>query len=340
MRIGVLGVNHKQANLVLREKMAHLCAQRFGNHKIHHPQIDYVWLSTCNRTEIYFYARDLMHAHSYLLNIFKSTQEIDIEQKVYSYFGLDCMRHLIKVTAGLDSALFAESEIQGQVKEAYETTRQSRCLPYELHFLFQKALKRSKEIRHHYLSALKYPSLEDIVYSHIKEHFHSLPISILFVGLSNINLIVAEGLRKKGLGPFTWCNRSEKPLPADDDKKLPWTNLFDACAFDCVIVATKSVDILLNIPKNEAVLKQLLIDLSIPRNIDPTLGLIAGTTLLNIEQLLTRMGDKEAAIKQCIKQIEMAAIEPKLRLTYLQYLKNRRACKTPHAQEKIPVHYH
>src|SRR5690606_30288580 len=103
-----------------------------------------VILSTCNRAEIYFSGEDLAAVHSHLLSFLRAGVDVPFERTFYSFFGIDCFFHLCKVASGLDSAIFAESEIQGQVRVAYANAKKlSSCL----HFVFQKALKISKEIR-------------------------------------------------------------------------------------------------------------------------------------------------------------------------------------------------
>src|SRR3989304_3124875 len=126
MRIGVLGINHKSASLDVREAVArasHAIAADFSA----------VLLSTCNRTEIYFSEDDLAGAHSQILHELKSRIGISFEHALYAYFGEDCFFHLAAVTAGLDSGLLGESEIQRQVKAAYQA---ATGLSSPLHFLF------------------------------------------------------------------------------------------------------------------------------------------------------------------------------------------------------------
>src|SRR5262245_52879886 len=103
MRFGVVGINHKLADLKLREKLAKACQNRFLSSSFHGDH-HFVLLSTCNRTEFYFSSDDLAETHSYLLRILRQDVEDDFDQKLYTYFGTDCFLHLTRVTSGLDSA--------------------------------------------------------------------------------------------------------------------------------------------------------------------------------------------------------------------------------------------
>ncbi|MFQ5677494.1 MAG: hypothetical protein ACE5G1_16515 [bacterium] len=150
MRVGVIGINHKLADLKLRECFAKICHQRFRSCRFTCTEHSFVLLNTCNRTEVYFSSEILAETHSYILNILRRDLhdiEEKFDQKLYSYFGHDCFYHLARVTSGLDSAIAAETEIQGQVKTAYEKVLEYFQLPREMHYLFQKSLKIGKRIR-------------------------------------------------------------------------------------------------------------------------------------------------------------------------------------------------
>ena len=131
----MLGINHKLADLKLRELLAKASQRRFGAGISTHGSHHFILLSTCNRTEIYFCSDDLAATHTYLLSILRNEVDEEFDQKLYSYFGRDCFHHLARVTAGLDSAIVAETEIQGQVKKAYEFAAQfpicrKRCITF------------------------------------------------------------------------------------------------------------------------------------------------------------------------------------------------------------------
>src|SRR5689334_5882365 len=137
MQIGLLGINHKLATIPLRESIAKAFLKRFSMGRT---VAQSVLLLTCNRAEIYFSGEDLASLHQDLLQTLREEVDEEFEQKCYSFFGRDSFLHLAHVTSGLDSAVLYETEIQGQVKCAYETAKMSSSLSKELHFLFQKCL--------------------------------------------------------------------------------------------------------------------------------------------------------------------------------------------------------
>ncbi|MCC6128026.1 MAG: glutamyl-tRNA reductase, partial [Chlamydiae bacterium] len=181
LQIGVLGVNFKTASLDLREKISRH-ARALSEEKSFSFHSAVIVLSTCNRTEIYFAGDNLPRIHGDLLALFRSAIDTPFEPHFYSYFGLDCFTHLCRVSSGLDSAIMAETEIQRQVKVAYERASQRSLLPSSLHYVFQKALKVGKEVRNQLAPSFISPSLFTAIWRLSKEFFEDLPSrKLLFV---------------------------------------------------------------------------------------------------------------------------------------------------------------
>ncbi len=300
MQIGILGINHKSADLRLREKLAKACERRFGLENSLHTRYAYVLLSTCNRTEIYFSSPDLAQTHTHLLAILRDEVQEEFEHRVYSYFGGDCFFHLACVTAGVDSALIGETEIQGQVKRAYEGAAAYRPLSRELHFLFQKSLKIGKDMRSQEGLTHGLPTLEEAVLRAGENILGDLTENkILFVGLSEINHKIFMRFKQKGFRNITLCNRSyekaEKMAAKESVQLLDWEHMNRWSQFDLIIFGTKSPDFLVSEePKIDQ--RKLVIDLSVPRNVDPKVGRHCAMTLLNIDQL-NRVIDRKRRIK-------------------------------------------
>jgi len=218
MRVGIIGINHKLANLELRELLAKTCQRRFNPENSTHGSHSLVLLSTCNRTEVYFSSEDLASTHCYLLNILRQNVGDDFDQKLYSYFGQDCLLHLCRVTAGLDSAIIAETEIQGQVKIAYELAKGCHSLPFEMHYLFQKALAIAKKARSFLPLKPGLPDIEHAILQTGQHFFKEMPIiNILFVGASEINEKIIAYF-KPNLLPMNGSDSNSFPLEACKNK--------------------------------------------------------------------------------------------------------------------------
>ncbi|MBI3900665.1 MAG: glutamyl-tRNA reductase [Chlamydiia bacterium] len=296
MRIGIIGINHKSASLPLRERLSHEATHLFGPFHIPYAHFSSILLSTCNRTEIYFHSEDLAATHIYLLNVIREHVHEEFEHCVYSYFGKDCFLHLAKVTAGFDSALVGETEIQGQVKRAYENTHSMHALPHELHFLFQKCLKIGKEIRTQIGCFHPLPSIEHLVVQVGQRVVHDLSQTrILFVGLSEINLKILKYLKQVGASSLSLCNRSESRALSFAQQEglswLPWNRLHLWPSYDFVIFGTRSPK---TIAYREDIVPEspckLVVDLGLPRNVDPKVA--TSLTLFNIDQLHRTAGRK------------------------------------------------
>ena len=235
--------------------------------------------------------------------------EEEFEHKIYSYFGSDCFFHLARVTAGVDSALIGETEIQGQVKRAYETAHAYRPLASELHFLVSKVFedRQGDPLLLSILFGL--PSIEEAIHHVATGLFGNiLKKKILFVGLSEINHKIFARFKKIGCRNLFLCNRShDKALEVarkEAVNHLPWEQLAQWPYFDFAIFGTKCPHFLVTRDhlKIESTCR-LVIDLSVPRNVDPKIGRHP-ITLLNVDQL-----NKAIDRKRKLKALDLARIE-------------------------------
>jgi glutamyl-tRNA reductase len=316
MRVGVIGINHKLADLQLRELLAKACQRRFVPGNSLHGDHTFVLLTTCNRTEVYFTSDDLTNTHGYLLQILRNEVEDDFDQKVYSYFSQDCFLHLSRVTAGLDSAIVAETEIQGQVKAAYENAAKHLYLPGELHYLFQKALKVGKQVRTTLPMGRGMPDLEHAIYN-AGSHLFKNPQQkkILFVGASDINQKILAFLKSRNLQDITLCNRTiERAQAIAATHQIPilqWEKFSDWHLYDWIIFGTKAPEYLIKTKDLPAttISHKLIIDLCVPRNVDPKFGRDSRITLMNIDQINRILRVRKQGMEHTLAQAEQVIAE-------------------------------
>lgn len=300
MRTGIIGINHKLAGVALREKMTKACQRFFG------ADSGCVLLTTCNRAEIYFSSYDLAESHSDLLGKLRTEIAEPFDHKLYSYFGIDCFLHLARVTAGLDSAIIGESEIQRQVKVAYEEVACQRYLPAEMHYMFQKCLKIGKEVRSRFSVRRDSTDLESAVLQCALKFWDGLEgRRLLFVGASEVNDKVLRLFRNHSSCEIVLCNRStDRALQWADGERVhvcDWSHLTCWYEYDVVIFGTRYPDYLIthrDLPQRMEG-RRLLVDLSVPRNVDPALGRHKQVTLLNIDQI-DRIVEKRRRIEQAL----------------------------------------
>ncbi len=148
-----LGISHKTAPLELRERVAFTEGRAAGmiRELVEAPEVhEAAAISTCNRTELYLVAPDGVAAESLALGVLAREAEIrptELVGHLYSLRATDAASHMFRVTAGLDSMIIGEAEIQGQVKRAYELALVEGATGPILNRLFRGALAAGKRAR-------------------------------------------------------------------------------------------------------------------------------------------------------------------------------------------------
>lgn len=308
LRVGVIGINYKSADLELHEALAR-GAQNLMGEKALFFRHSVIPLSTCNRTEIYFSAENLAEAHSDLLALLRSTIDLPFEQRLYCYFGIDCLAHLCRVAAGLDSAILAETEIQRQVKVAYEKSACSHALPSALHFLFQKALKVGKTVRNKLELVRGSPSLYGTLWQIAGEKKKGK--KILLVGYSEINRGFAAFLARKGMQEVSFITTRPALVQREREKVYSRDELQRWRNYDLIVAASKSDSYLIEGSSDN---EHLIFDLSVPRNVDPQVGKSSSIDLFNIEQINQRIELGRKSHRECLEKGEGLVWENALRL--------------------------
>lgn len=274
MRIGVIGINHEESPIEEREKLSLIAERKLSGHG--------VLISTCNRTELYFSSPHLAIKHIELLNIIRNEVEGPFENHLYSYFERDAFLHLTRVTTGLDSALIGESEIQGQVKRAYVKYQQG--LSPDLHFAFQKALKIGKDVRTLFNMPKGVCALAEVIIKLVPKG------RVLCIGNSVINRTLIRSLSRTH--QMVLCSRTHAGMGWEE--RANWSD------YDAVISASNHRGYLLPPPRAES--KTVLIDLSVPRNIDPELGALH--PLYNIDRLI-KLITKPSEVQPMERYVQM-----------------------------------
>src|SRR5438270_289608 len=333
MRLFVAGVSHKTAPVEIREQLAvqrNELVDRVHYLKWFGHFDEMVLLSTCNRVEIYGTTRQSIDSIKSALQLL-SSDPIDLDPYIYVHKDAEAARHLFRVTAGLDSMTLGETEITGQIKNAYETAREAGLTGPVLNRLFQRAFQATKEIRTHTAigrGAVSVKSaailLTEKIFGHEIAHK-----SVMVIGAGQMAERCVQSLVSKGVRSIFVSSRSF-------DRAIDLANrcggeavCFGYCLFemrdvDVVVAATSSGQTLLVLDDIENLMKArrnrplLLIDLSVPRNIDPAASQLENVTLYNIDDLeaLARQGaqarERELATCHQIIEAHVAALIKKL----------------------------
>src|SRR5436309_3203229 len=330
MKFFAAGLSHKTAPIELREQLAPKhseLADRARILKSRGQLNEIVLLSTCNRVEIYGTTRG---AESDIKSLFKllCSKPGELAAYIYVHENVDAVRHLLRVTAGLDSMVLGETEITGQIKNAYEIARTAGLTGRVLNRLFQRAFQATKEIRTRTgigrgTVSIKSTAVELIGRTDLSQQ------SIMVLGAGAMAENCVRLLLKKGAKSIFISNRSFDRAFDLATRYGAKAVCFGDCLFgmrdvDVVIAATSSSETLLNRADVENVMKArrnrplLLIDLSVPRNIDPAVAGLDNVSLYNIDDLeaLARQGvqARERELTACHQIIEahVAALTEKL----------------------------
>lgn len=304
MRVGVVGLSHRAPLSVRESVLGFIEVARLKGLPFPH-----LFLSTCNRVELYFAGEDLAGVHSELIAKLRQASFEGVEQSLYTFFGFECFYHLARVTSGLDSQLLLEGQIQHQVKKCYTVASLEESLPADLHYLFQKALQIGKEMRTRF-SLFQLPnSLEHTLYL-LCETFALEEKRVLFIGNSEINRqIIAHFARKGG---FTLSLATRAPQEAVElvgkygVSLYPWENLSCWSEAPLIIASTRTSFPLLTCADLEktALKTRLICDLGVPRNADPALGRHHDLHLLDLEQIGKLLRKKESLPREELQEIE------------------------------------
>ncbi len=304
MDLVVIGLNHRSASLALREQLVVPPRDLPDVLRALHaePSIDEaVLLSTCNRVELYVASQDPATAVQAAIDFFASRSNVASETlraSLYCFLRRDAVAHLFRVTAGLDSMILGESEITAQVKQAYLAAQAQGTTGPLLHRLFQKALHAAKEVRSRTGIGQGHASIGSATVTLARTLFDGRleNCDVLLWGAGKAAESTARHLIKQGVRQLWIVNRTQ--FKAQDLASLcqsGWISWEQARAHlakvDIAIVCTQAPHYVIDAGDLAAILPQrhgrplCLIDLAVPRNVDPALKRQAGIALYNIDDL-------------------------------------------------------
>jgi len=327
MVLMALGVNHHTAPIEVRERLAFDCqAGILGASKLLAEGLvqEAVVISTCNRTELYCVGSGLTDPLSCLIR--QSGIDYDhISHLTYMHSDLKAVAHLMRVASGLDSMIFGEGEILGQVKQAYTAAANAGTVGKHLGRLFQTTFAVAKEARTKTGIGIN-PVSVAYAAAKLSQHIFSdlTQVSVLLIGAGDLIRQTARHLSARGVKKIMVANRSEA-------NALRLAELYGGEAFhlskipehlakaDIVITGTPSALPILGKGLVESALRSrkrrpmFMVDLSVPRNIEPEIGELEDIYLYSIDDLQTMVEDnrrfRRSAAEQAEGIIEEAALQ-------------------------------
>lgn len=317
------GLSHKRASLALRERCAVPAGERERvTERLRRQLPRTVLLSTCSRVELYIDHPDPHAAESRTREWFMERSGItdtELNDCLDVAYGIDVVRQLTRVACGLESAIEGEDEILGQVRRAWLDAGDAGALSPELSEAFRLAVRSGRQARRTG-DPHAWTSLADTAAAHVDlavQHLSSP--RILIAGSGPMGLRAARGLRAR-FGPameLTLAGRTpervERLAATLDARALGLAEIPQALSWaDAAVVGLRTSHVLIGAPDvaprpDGRPLE--IVDLSVPRAVDPTVGAVSGVTLLNVEQLTSGEGaftrwdrDGRARVEELVEQ--------------------------------------
>lgn len=308
-----LGLSHKTAPLGLRERLAlpeGRAAGLMGELTFSGGASEATIVSTCNRTEIYLVAPDPVAAESEALSALAARADIrptELVAHLYSLRGTEAARHLFRVTAGLESMVIGEAEIQGQVKRAHELALVEGASGPVLNRLFRGAIAAGGRVRSETAIGEGGVSVASVAVAEARRVLGDLANrQALVIGAGATAELVARALNARGTESVFVANRHferARGLAARfGGEAARVADLPDRLAEpDIVISATNSPhhlidpDLLSPVMERRSDRPLLLIDLAVPRDIAPEVRDLAGVSVFDIDDLQVVAGRNAAS---------------------------------------------
>jgi len=278
-------------------------------------------LQTCGRLEIYAeledYEAGVAQLKSFLAHFRHDAVAYDLESYMYTMLGPQAIEHLFRVSTGLDSMLLGEAEILGQVKDAYTQAQQAGSLGKTLHRLFREALNAGKAARSQTRIGDESVSIATAAIDLAKARLGDLhDKAVVVVGAGKMGRSAAKRLNGEGAQSLIVTNRSlgrAQDVVADvgfgDAIEMP--SLAEAMATaDIVLTSTGASHFILtkeNVAQAMALRPNLplfVVDIAVPRDVDPEVRDIAGVTLVDIDGLQSVVDGKLEVRREAIPHVE------------------------------------
>jgi glutamyl-tRNA reductase len=297
MNLFCVGVSHHTANVATREQFAgNVTAESIATQA---GCTEALLLATCNRVEVYAVSEKRISTDE-IARCLTAKRDCNVHSDAlpfYRYEDHKCVQHLFRVACGLDSMVVGESEIFGQAKKAYESARTSGAVGPYLHRLFQRAFRVAKQVRTHTEIARGAVSVGSVAVELAQRIFGNLSkCATLVLGAGETSERTARALVSRGVNDLRVSNRS--PDHAHDlalavgGRAVPFDGWAAQCReIDILLTSTASETPLLTPEILAPMLRERLdrplfiIDIAVPRDVDPRVNEMDGVYLYDIDSI-------------------------------------------------------
>ncbi len=297
MNLFCIGLSHHTANVATLE---HFAGSATAESILRDANCaEALLLRTCNRVEVYGVSDKRISTDDIARSLTRKLHRDphDFAPPFYRYEADKCVQHLFRVASALDSMVIGESEIFGQTKKAYESARTSGAVGPYLHRLFQRAFRVAKQVRTHTEIARGAVSVGSVAVDLAQKIFGKLSdCKVLLLGAGEISERTARALISRGVSDLRVSNRSFdracELAQAVGGRAVPFDEWPGQCReIDILITSTASETPLLTPGKLAPILRERLdrplfiIDIAVPRDVDPTVNQMEGVYLYDIDSI-------------------------------------------------------
>jgi glutamyl-tRNA reductase len=303
MKIAVVGLNHKTADVELREKLAFNGPKlEEGLRKIKEiPSIrETVIISTCNRVEIYLHVQDVEKAYAAIKDFFVEFFEIrrdSLDTALYLHKDMAAVKHIFRVASSLDSMVVGEPQILGQLKDAFDFALEKKATGVLLNRLLKKSISVAKRVRTETRIAENAVSISFAAVELAKKIFTDLAgKSFMLLGAGEMAELAARHMMNNGVQDIIVANRTYErgcELSREFNGRAIRFEDFPAelVHTDIVICSTGASTFVLRKEHMQKVMKErkqkpvFIIDISVPRNVDPGINDMDNVYLYDVDDL-------------------------------------------------------
>ncbi len=313
MHILSLGLNHISAPVHLRERLTFheeqiraSLARLFCSH-LQTSLAELIILSTCNRIEIYAASNQLAYPElEAFVSDARGVPVKELHPYIYRFDDVNAARHLFDVAAGLDSLVIGEPQILGQITRALELARGQNAAGPTLNRLFQAAIHAGKRARTETAIGRNPASVSSLAASMAEKHLsHIKSARVVVLGAGEMAELTVEALRKRGVEQIRVVNRTLDRAHALAERWGAESATFEAlykslCRADILISSTGAPHVVLSAQMVADAMRTrpeqalALIDIAVPRDIDPDAAKIPHVKLFNIDGLNAQLEDSLA----------------------------------------------
>ncbi|GGD19759.1 MULTISPECIES: glutamyl-tRNA reductase [Franconibacter] len=320
MTLLALGINHKTAPVSLRERVTFSpdTLDQALESLLAQPMVQGgVVLSTCNRTELYLSVEEQDNLHDRLVRWlcdYHNLNEDEVRNSLYWHHDNDAVSHLMRVASGLDSLVLGEPQILGQVKKAFADSQRGHAKASELERMFQKSFSVAKRVRTETDIGASAVSVAFAACTLARQIFESLSsVTVLLVGAGETIELAARHLREHNVKKMIIANRTLERAQrladevgaevinlAEIDERLKEADIIiSSTASPLPIIGKGMVERALKARRNQPM---LLVDIAVPRDVEPEVGKLANAYLYSVDDL-------QSIIQHNLAQRKAAAVE-------------------------------